>query len=102
MPSAILETAKHDDARRVPLNDIDKKNGTYSAPALQMALEGLHQDGMVILKGIVDTHHCDALHKHMSSDRDRILRERHAGAKAYNQGVKCQSIPSIEEPKLCD
>ncbi len=91
MPSAILKEAKPDGPRRVPLREADLKNGTYSAPALQMALEGLHQDGMVILKDVVNREHCDILHEHMSADRDRILRERHAGAKVYNQGVKCMS-----------
>ncbi|KAJ9499175.1 hypothetical protein H2202_005332 [Exophiala xenobiotica] len=82
MPSAILKEGKPDDPRRVPLGEADLKNGSYSAPALQMALEGLHQDGMVILKDVVNPEHCDILHEHMSGDRDRILRERHAGAKA--------------------
>jgi hypothetical protein len=40
---------------------------------------------------VVNPEHCDILHEHMSGDRDRILRERHAGAKVYNQGVKCMS-----------
>jgi len=90
MPSAILKDAKPDGPRCVPLGQDDRKTGSYSVPALQMALEGLHQDGMVVLKDVVDPAHCDTLHKHMSGDRDRILRERHAGAKVYNQGVKCK------------
>ncbi len=91
MPSAILKEAKPDGPRCVPLAETDLKNGSYSVPALQMALEGLHQDGMVVLKNVVDPDHCDILHRHMTGDRDRILRERHAGAKVYNQGVKCKT-----------
>jgi hypothetical protein len=92
MPSAIMKDEKPDGPRYVPLADTDLKNGSYSVPALQMALEGLHQDGMVVLKNVVDPEHCDTLHRHMSGDRDRILKERHAGAKVYNQGVKCESL----------
>ena len=90
MPSAIVKDVKPDGPRCVPLEGDDLKAGSYSVPALQMALEGLHQDGMVVLKDVVDPEHCDDLHQHMSGDRDRILRERHAGAKVYNQGVKCE------------
>lgn len=89
MPSAITPPSKPDSPRRVPLPKDDRHNGSYSVPQLQMALEGLHQDGMVILQNVVSEDHCDQLHEHMSGDRDRILRERHSGAKFYNQGVKC-------------
>ena len=91
MPSAISPPAKPDadGPRRVPLPSDDRANGSYSVPQLQLALEGLHQDGMVVLQNVVSEGHCDKLHDHMSGDRDRILRERHAGAKVYNQGVKC-------------
>jgi len=105
MPSAILKDAKPDGPRCVPLGQDDRKTGSYSVPALQMALEGLHQDGMVVLKDVVDPAHCDTLHKHMSGDRDRILRERHAGAKVYNQGVKSnilQAPPFTKRELLFD
>lgn len=82
-----------DGPRRVPLTKEDKQNATYSVPNLQMALEGLHQDGMAILRDIVDTEHCDNIYQHMIGDRDRILETRHKGEKTYNQGVKCTCIP---------
>ncbi len=91
MPSAIMKDAKPDGPRCVPLVETDLNNGSYSVTALQMALEGLHQDGMVVLKNVVDPDHCEILHRHMTGDRDRILKERHAGAKVYNQGVKCKT-----------
>jgi len=102
MPSAIPKPSKPDGPRRVPLPKHDRQNGSYSVPQLQMALEGLHQDGMVILQNVVSVDHCDQLHKHMSGDRDRILRERHAGAKVYNQGVKSNILqaPPFTKPEL--
>jgi hypothetical protein len=78
-----------DDPRRVPLSDEDMKTGGYSVQNLQMALEGLHQDGMVILRDLVDPDHCDRVYQHMIGDRDRILETRHKGESTYNQGVKC-------------
>ncbi|RFU33067.1 hypothetical protein B7463_g3266, partial [Scytalidium lignicola] len=80
--------AAPDGPRRVPLTEGDRKNASYSVPNLQMALEGLHQDGMVILRDIVDPEHCDRVYQHMIADRDRILETRHKGESTYNQGVK--------------
>ena len=81
---------KPDDARRIPITIEERRDGCYSISHLQMALEGLHQDGMVILKDLVNIDHCDKLYEHMAGDRDRIVKERHPGAKVYNQGVKCE------------
>ncbi len=90
MPSTIVsDMPPADGPRRVPLTEEDSIRGSYSSMNLQMALEGLHQDGMVILKGLVDPEHCDKIYDHMTSDRDRILETRHKDAKVYNQGVKC-------------
>ena len=101
MPAAVMKPSKPDGPRRVPLSVKDLKDGSYSAPALQMALEGLHQDGMVVLTNVVDPEHCETLYDHMTNDRDRILQERHAGAKVYNQGVKCQGCPQALLDETC-
>lgn len=79
-----------DGPRRVEYSKAEFNDGNYSVPNLQMALEGLHQDGMVILKGIVDVDHCNKIYDHMVGDRDRILETRHKDAIEYNQGVKCR------------
>lgn len=92
MPSSVDMNPKSkpvDGPRRVPMSEEERKRGLYSVTNLQMALEGMHQDGMVVLKGLVDTEHCDKVYNHMAADRDRILETRHAGEKVYNQGVKC-------------
>ena len=86
MPEPIYSQLPNQDGpRRVPLTEDDRANGAYAVPQLQMALEGLHQDGMVVLQNLVDIEHCDNLYEHMTGDRDRILQERHAGAQVYNQ-----------------
>jgi hypothetical protein len=93
MPASTVLNPKSsfdDGPRRVPLSAEEKANGCYSVPNLQMALEGLHQDGMVILRDLVDPEHCDKVYEHMIGDRDRILETRHKDAEVYNQGVKCK------------
>jgi len=103
MPSAITsKPVKEDAPRMVPITDEERRAGRYSVPHLQMALEGMHQDGMVVLKNLVSPEHCDAHYKHMSGDRDRILEERHAGAKVYNQGIKSNILqaPCFTKPEL--
>ena len=90
--SSFIDTAgSGDEPRRVPLSAEERKNGAYSATSLQMALEGLHQDGMAVLRDLVDPEHCDKLYEHMTGDRDRIIETRHKGEATYNQGVKCES-----------
>ena len=94
MPEPInVPQMEKDGPRRVPMKAEDRENGTYSVPQLQMALEGMHQDGMVVLQSLVDVDHCDAVYEHMTQDRDRILHERHAGAKVYNQVSHMKVFP---------
>lgn len=101
MPEPIYNPRMEKDGpRRVPMNVKDRENGTYSIPQLQMALEGLHQDGMVVLQGLVTVDHCDAVYEHMTQDRDRILRERHAGSKVYNQVSHMEVFPDSHSAGL--
>jgi len=91
MPATTIfrtKSPQDDGPRRVPISKEERESGCYSIPHLQMALEGLHQDGMVILTDMVEPDHCDKLYDHMTGDRDRILETRHKDAKVYNQGVK--------------
>ncbi|KAK4552190.1 hypothetical protein LTR86_010544 [Recurvomyces mirabilis] len=76
-----------DAPRAVILDSQDKLNGRYGDAAIQAALEGLHQDGLLILKGVVDVAHVDHLRGVMTAEGQEILRsEQRAGL--YNQGVK--------------
>jgi len=102
MPSTTVPDMPADGPRRVPMTEGDLKKGSYSPMNLQMALEGLHQDGMVILRGLVDPDHCDKIYEHMTADRGRILETRHKDAKVYNQGVKSNILqcPPFTKPEL--
>ena len=85
-------SAAADDVRRVSMTSKDRDAGEYSVQALQLALEGLHQDGVVILKDLVDSEFCDNLYDHMTETRDHVLETRHKGESTYNQGVKCMDM----------
>ncbi|KAK5110263.1 hypothetical protein LTR62_006116 [Meristemomyces frigidus] len=74
-----------DGPRSVPLSSEDRSNSRYSSEAVQYALEGLHQDGLLVLKGVVDVAHVDHLRGVMGAETQIILQER---AGLYNQGVE--------------
>ncbi|KAJ4288104.1 hypothetical protein N0V90_012121 [Kalmusia sp. IMI 367209] len=73
----------------------EKQQGVYSASNLQKALEALNQDGLVVLKGLVDTAHVDALNDYMSSKTDEIVNN----MSNYNHGVPSNILQS---PPLTD
>lgn len=75
----------------------DLSRGTYSASTLQSALEGLHQDGVVVLKSVVSVAHVEHLHAAMSEQTAGILEsEQRRGL--YNQGVRSNILqqPPVE------
>lgn len=64
----------------------EKERGEYSAVTLQKALEALHQDGLVLLKDVIDVAHIDALNTEMCNEVDRIAAKSDT---VYNHDVKC-------------
>lgn len=62
------------------------KNRAYGPANLQKALEGLHQDGLLVLKNVIDVEHVDHLREVMQAETQSIMKDpRRAGV--YNQGV---------------
>lgn len=93
-----------DGPRAVVLTDAERKRGQYSAANLQAALEGLHQDGLLLLKQVVDTEHINHLHTVMSQETENVLNGKQRGG-VFNQGVKSnilQQIPLEKEDCLFD
>ncbi|RDW63514.1 hypothetical protein BP6252_11059 [Coleophoma cylindrospora] len=74
----------------------------YGIPNLQLALEGLHQDGMVVLSGVVNVDHCTKLYDYMATDKSRLMEERHANGEGFNQGVKSNILQCapLTKPEL--
>jgi hypothetical protein len=63
----------------------EKRRGSYHASNLQTALEGLHQDGLLLLKGVVDVEHIEHLRSVMAAETKEILNNS-TRAGVYNQG----------------
>ena len=82
----------------------ERRSGAYNPANLQKALEGLHQDGLLVLRDVVDVKHVDQLRKIMSAETQSILKDpRRAGI--YNQGVNSnilQTPPVNREDCLFD
>ncbi|KAJ5646241.1 hypothetical protein N7490_002613 [Penicillium lividum] len=87
------------EVRTVILSDEERQNGKYSDFSLQQALEAMHQDGLVVLKGVVDMHHIKALNQRMSADAEK---KRDDPKQVYNHSVKSNFLqrPPVTEPSL--
>lgn len=76
-------------AQVVIMTDEEKRNGKYSAVSLGKALEAMHQDGLVVLKGVIDAGHIEALNEKMCADAE--IRRKDPN-QAYNHSVRCESL----------
>ena len=70
-------------------SDQERKNGAYSLETVGKILSALHQDGLVVLKDIIDVDHIDAINEAMCSEVDGILAD---PTKYFNHGLKCKLI----------
>jgi hypothetical protein len=75
-----------DAARVIRLTPSEKRVGSYQPSTLQSALEGLHQDGFLVLENVVDVEHVDHLRQVMAAETSSILQSTERGGQ-YNQGV---------------
>lgn len=64
----------------------ERARNAYDAANLQRALENLHRDGLLVLKGVVDIAHVDHLRSVMSDETQAIMADSRRAGK-YNQGV---------------
>lgn len=72
--------------RYIHLTADERSRQAYSPANVQSALEGLYQDGLLILKGVVDVAHIDHLYRVMTSETKSIMEDGRRAGK-YNQGV---------------
>lgn len=63
--------------------------GAYSTRTLQIILSTLHQDGLVVLKGIIDVEHVDALNKAMCEGAEKTITN---PGTTYNHNVRCAFV----------
>ena len=93
-----------DAPRAIDCTAQEQQSGKYGEQNLQAALEGLHQDGLLVLKGIVEVDHVDHLREVMNSETQSILHGSERGG-MFNQGVKSnilQAPPVVRADCLFD
>ncbi|KAI0475733.1 phytanoyl-dioxygenase family protein [Xylariaceae sp. FL0804] len=92
-------TVPADGPRLVIPTPHERRRECYSSENVKKALEGLHQDGFVVLKSVVDPEHVRLLREHMDVEADGLVR---AKAKPFNQGVESNILqaPPLTKPEL--
>lgn len=75
--------------RVISLSEEDRHQGKYTPISLGKVLEAMHQDGLVVLKGVIDVNHIEKLNKKMCIDADI---KRKDPSQVYNHLVKCKCI----------
>lgn len=100
MISRTTENERQADAPQpIYLNKEERCRGVYSPETLGKVLAGLHQDGLVLLKDVVDVEHIQAINSNMCIEADKMRAD---PLKQYNHGQKCQSwAKEIELPAQC-
>lgn len=70
----------------------ERQAGLYSPRNLQNVLAALHQDGVVVMRDVVNKKHIDELNAVMCEEAERL---RNDPNQAFNQNVRCmRTTPS--------
>lgn len=71
-------------------SDKERQAGVYSPRNLQRVLGGLHRDGLVVLKGVIDVKHIDTLNEVMCADVERWIAD---PEQEFNHNLRCEMRP---------
>lgn len=89
-----LEGAKkqpeQDGPHAIAPTDKERQAGVYSPRNLQRVLGALHQDGLVVLKDVIDKGHIDSLNAVMTADAEKRIAD---PKQEFNHNVKCEFFP---------
>jgi hypothetical protein len=88
----MIASMETDHVQTITLSDDERRKGKYPPLTLQKALEAMHQDGLVVLKGVIDVKHIDALNEKMCAEADQ---KRADPDQIYNHAVKCASPDAL-------
>jgi hypothetical protein len=69
----------------------ERARGAYNPETLTQVLSALHQDGLVLLKGVADVAHIDRINQEMCGEVQDILNDPKNG---FNHGIKCKGVIS--------
>lgn len=68
--------------------DKERIAGLYSPRNLQRVISGLHQDGLVVLRSVIDLSHVDALNDAMCKDAEKKIAD---PTQVFNHDIKCET-----------
>lgn len=93
------EQQDEDGPRSIVSTEKERSRGSYSPETLCKILAALHQDGLVLLKDIIDKTHIQAINETMCSEVDRIVL---APKQGFNHGIKSTFLqrPPVGNPDL--
>ncbi|KIW11460.1 hypothetical protein PV08_10760 [Exophiala spinifera] len=92
----MIVAMEKDHVQVVSMSDDERKKGKYSPLTLQKALEAMNQDGLVVLKNVVDTDHIATINERMCLDAEK---KRVDPSQTFNHGVKSNFLqrPPVTE-----
>lgn len=67
----------------------ERSAGVYSSRNLQRVLSGLHRDGLVVLRGVIDVSHVDALNEAMCEEAEKRIAD---PSQVFNHNLKCEAL----------
>lgn len=68
--------------------DKERIAGLYSLRNLQRVISGLHQDGLVVLRSVIDLSHVDGLNDAMCKDAEKKIAD---PTQVFNHDIKCET-----------
>lgn len=84
-----IEQSPDDGPQAIQCDKDERMRGQYSPETLGKVLSALHQDGLVLLKDIIDIGHIEAINTAMCAEVESIKAN---PTKGYNHGLKCTSL----------
>ena len=80
-----------DNVQAIEMSEEERRSGKYSLETLGKALGAMHQDGLVVLKNVIDVEVIKKLNTKMCADADKKIAD---PSQQYNHAVKCK-LPTI-------
>lgn len=93
-----MQSSQVDAPQGIAPSDKERQAGVYSPRNLQKVLGGLHRDGLVVLKGVIDVDHIDALNEAMCADAERWIAD---PEQEFNHDVKCEIRSVLNTGDTC-
>ncbi|KUI60918.1 Kanamycin B dioxygenase [Cytospora mali] len=93
-----MKTERTDAPQAITPSAKERQTGLYSPRTLQKVLGGLHRDGLVVLKDVIDVKHVDALNEAMCVDAERWIAD---PTQVFNHEIRSNFLqrPLVNNPE---